>query len=100
VTGCVALNSSVTGTFQDTETVGAVMGNSNGTNCYYYNNMTISPGTAAGYDGAPVESGTDGYNGQAWWSTAAPNGPGFNFTTNGAWEWGTDNLPKLKSPQP
>ena len=61
-----------------------------------YNNATVAwasnPSDRHGTDITAVE-----YNSRSWWSDAAPNGPGFDFTATGAWEWHSANqLPILK----
>jgi len=92
VTNCVALNTSISGA-----SPGRVAG-SPGTLANNYGRSDM-PGTwnlndTDMVDGADVDA--DDYNDQAWWKTAFPNGPGFDFGISGAWAWGDNDLPKLK----
>ena len=109
ILNCVALNTSITTTGNNTS-LARVAGVNNGTltnnhacseiELLYSYNVSQSNGTpytptpgANLKDGATVEPSQ--YTSPEWWSTLAPNGPGWNFQT--IWEWDTEtNLPKLK----
>jgi len=98
VQNCVALNPDVSGSGTSIGRVLGSLSTSNGTptltNCYGRSDMQMNGKSTSwaniglnNRDGADVSASQ--YNSQTWWTTA-----GFDFTN--VWEWGSNNLPKLK----
>jgi hypothetical protein len=96
---CVALNLNITGTgtFGRVESTGSGLTNNYGRMDMQLNGSPPNPAwtnNVNGKDGANITPAN--WIRQTWWSNTT-NGPGFDFSETGAWEWhDTNNLPILK----
>ena len=96
VQNCAALCASVTAT---TEDAGHVIGynNATATNCFGRQSMTVTSGGTNNYAFPGTNVPTSDYGNQNWWQRGAPDGPGFNLGSSGAWKWDSAlQLPVLK----
>jgi hypothetical protein len=101
VKNCVALNPNIGAMGNN---FGRVIGNGSGANNYARNDMQKSGAyfdwpnkdDAASNNGKNITA--DDYDTQEWWSKLAiNNGPAFDFSDTGVWEWhSTNKLPILK----
>ena len=106
VTNCVALNPNISIRRTGETSYGRVgvgrswdpkLINNYARNDMQFNNSTRTwtKNTSGDHDGADITAAN--YHLESWWSNAAPNGPEFDFTATGAWEWHTASLlPILK----
>ena len=104
VLNCVALVSNVSGSSAN-RIVGTTFGSITNNNNFASGTMTINGAAFGGTSGVSTLNGetvsdgaaNDQYNSQDWWSTAVPNGPGFDFSESGSWDWDpVSELPVLK----
>jgi hypothetical protein len=106
VINCVALNPNISLRFTyDSSSYGRVgVGQSwdpKLINNYARNDMLFNNSTRTWINNTSGDHGADitaeNYHLESWWSNAAPNGPEFDFSATGAWEWHNANeLPILK----